>query len=75
MTHHLVVGRLRASEHHPLNHLVGDALVRTGSASGRGSRRRIAGDTDVRIVPIAVHHSGLVRAPEVADLLTDIVAP
>jgi triacylglycerol lipase len=74
VTHHLVVGRLRASDRHPLNHLFGDSLVRAGSASGVGRRRRIEDDGNVRIVPVSARHTHLVRTPEVADLLTEILA-
>lgn len=72
--HHLVVGRLRAAEHHPLNVLFGDSLVRGGSAAGRGRRRRIPDGGEVRIVPVVSRHSDLVAAGEVASLLREVLA-
>jgi len=73
VTHHLVVGRLRDWEHHPLNHLFGDSLVRKGSASGAGRRRQIAGGGEVRIAHVPHRHTHLTNAPPVADLLGDIL--
>ena len=73
VTHHLVVGRMRTWDHHPLNHLFGDSLVRKGSASGIGRRRRIAGDGQVRITSVPYRHTHLTTAPPVAGLLTDIL--
>lgn len=71
--HHLVVGRLRPAEHHPLNLLFGDSLVRRGSASGHGPRRRIAGGGQVRVIPVVSRHRALVSAPEVSVLLRDVL--
>ncbi len=74
VTHHLVVGRLRAWDHHPLNHLFGDSLVRKGSASGAGRRRQIAGQGEVRVAHVPHPHTHLTNAPPVAELLGDILA-
>lgn len=74
VTHHLVVGRLRDWDNHPLNHLFGDSLVRKGSASGVGRQRQIAGDGEVRITAVPYRHTHLTNAPPVADLLGDILA-
>jgi pimeloyl-ACP methyl ester carboxylesterase len=70
-THHLVVGRLRTGERHPLNAVFGDGLVRAGSASG-GRTRRVVGPGRV-VVQVDANHNGLVRHPEVADLLHGIL--
>jgi pimeloyl-ACP methyl ester carboxylesterase len=67
--HHLIVGRLRPSEQHLLNLVFGDSLVRAASAAGAGRIRRIAGDTQVSLVPLDAGHVSLVRHPEVAALL------
>jgi pimeloyl-ACP methyl ester carboxylesterase len=69
VTHHLVVGRLRTSDRHPLTFIFGDALVRTRSASGIARRGAITGDAVVNVVPVDARHTHLVRAPQVADLL------
>jgi hypothetical protein len=69
VTHHLVVGRLGAGERHPLRVVLGDALVRSGSASGTGRRRRISGGGEVVVLPVGASHTRLVRAPEVAAML------
>ncbi len=74
VTHHLVVGRMRTWDNHPLNHLFGDSLVRRGSASGVGRRRQIGGDGQVNITPVPYRHTALTNAPPVADLLGDILA-
>lgn len=73
VTHHLVVGRLRTRDNHPLNHLFGDSLVRRGSASGVGRRRQIAGGGEVRVTHVPHRHTHLTNAPPVAELLRDIL--
>lgn len=74
VTHHLVVGRLRPAARHPLNAVLGDALVRSGSASGVGRRRRIGAGGQVVVVPVGASHTRLVRHPEVATLLRTVLA-
>jgi hypothetical protein len=67
--HHLIAGRVRPSEQHLLNLVFGDSLVRAASAAGAGRLRRIAGDTQVSLVPLDGGHVSLVRHPEVVTLL------
>jgi pimeloyl-ACP methyl ester carboxylesterase len=68
--HHLIAGRVRPSEQHLLNLIFGDSLVRAASAAGAGRMRRIAGDTQVSLVPLDGGHVTLVRHPEVAAMLS-----
>jgi pimeloyl-ACP methyl ester carboxylesterase len=75
VTHHLVAGRLRPNERHPFNVTLGDAFVRSSSAAGAGRRRRIGDGGDVTLVPVSSRHADLVRAPEVATLLADVLGP
>jgi len=69
VTHHLIVGRLGTGERHPLRPVLGDALVRSGSASGTGRRRRIGEGGEVVVLPVGASHTRLVRAPEVSTML------
>jgi len=71
MRHHIVAGRLRDSHRHPLTAALGDGLVRTGAAAGRGLTRQMAGD--VRIVPITAAHTALGRHPETLRLVRDVL--
>ena len=73
VTHHLIVGRLRASVRHPLNAVFGDALVRTGSASGVGKRRRIGVGGEVVVVPVEASHTRLARHPAVTEVVADVL--
>lgn len=73
VTHHVVVGRLRPSVRHPLNAVLGDALVRSGSAAGTGRTRRIADGGRVEVVPVGASHSQLPRSAEVAALLGEVL--
>ena len=75
VTHHLVVGRLRAAERHPLNVVLGDALVRTGSAAGTGRRRRIGDGGEVVVVPVSASHTRLIHHPEVTELVVEVLTP
>ncbi|MFA9444007.1 esterase/lipase family protein [Egicoccus sp. AB-alg6-2] len=63
--HHLVVGRIAASERHPINRVLGDLLVPSSSATGRGATRRIDGER-VHVLSVAANHFGLCRHPDVA---------
>lgn len=74
VTHHLVVGRLRPDERHPLNLVFGDALVRSSSASGVGRTRRIAAGGQVVVLPVAARHSRLVHDPDVTALVRRVLA-
>jgi pimeloyl-ACP methyl ester carboxylesterase len=63
--HHLVVGRLTRSEHHPVTRLLGDLLVSAPSATGQGRRRRIDGER-VHVRAVHANHFGLCWHPDVA---------
>ncbi len=71
--HHLVVGRLRPDPSHPLNAVLGDALVRSSSATGAGRWRRIEGAAPARITAVGASHVRLPRDPEVAAVLGDVL--
>lgn len=69
--HHLVVGRLRPSDRHPLTLAFGDALVRRRSAAGLG--RDAQAMASVEVVPVDARHRRLTHAPEVVALLRRIL--
>jgi pimeloyl-ACP methyl ester carboxylesterase len=73
VTHHLVVGRVRPGAH-PVNLAFGDALVRSGSASGVGRRRRIGEGGPTVVTEVDASHTALVRHPAVAALLAEVAA-
>ena len=73
VTHHLVVGRLRSDSRHPLNHAIGDGMVRSGSAADRPVRRLRPIDHGVRVSHVPVGHNDLVRHPAVAEVLRAIL--
>lgn len=73
VTHHVVVGRLHRVDRHPLNLVLGDGLVRAGSAAGRGWRGHIDG-AEVAVVPVAAGHTRLLRHPDVAVALRGVLA-
>lgn len=74
--HHVVSGRLREPARHPLTLALGDGLVRTGAATGRGSLRRMEGT--VTVVTATTRHTALTRHPAARELvrtvLTDVRA-
>ncbi len=72
MRHHIVAGRLRAPERHPLTVALGDGLVRAGAATGRGVSRRVAGEP--RVVTVTARHTALGRHPETLRLVRDVLA-
>ncbi len=72
--HHLVVGRLHRDPGHPLNAVLGDALVRASSATGVGRWRRIEGATSTRVTSVDASHVGLPRDTEVAAVLREVLA-
>ncbi|MEX2550183.1 MAG: hypothetical protein WD638_08140 [Nitriliruptoraceae bacterium] len=72
--HHLVVGRLRSERNHLLNRVFGDALVREGSAAGSGRWRRVPGPGHLDVVELPLHHTGMARAPAVAEVLARVLA-
>lgn len=67
VSHHLVVGRLRPTEKHPLNLLLGDGLVRFPSAT------RLSESGTGQVTMVAASHTRLIHAPEVALVLADVV--
>lgn len=69
VTHHLIVGQLGAGDRHLLRPMLGDALVRSGSASGTGRRRRIGDGGEVVVVPVSASHTRLARHPAIAEML------
>lgn len=71
--HHLVVGRLHADPRHPVNAVLGDALVRPSSAAAVGRWRRIGGDGPASTTPVDASHTALPRHPEVAGLLRRVL--
>jgi len=71
--HHLVVGRLHPEPGHPLNAVLGDALVRATSATGAGRWRRIEGSAPARITAVDASHVRLPRDAEVATVLSDLL--
>lgn len=71
--HHLVVGRLHADPGHPVNALLGDALVRASSATGVGRWRRIDGATSTRAIAIDASHMRLPRDAAVAAVLREVL--
>jgi pimeloyl-ACP methyl ester carboxylesterase len=72
--HHLVVGRLHADPGHPVNAVLGDALVRASSATGAGRWRRIEGAASTRVTAVDASHVGLPRHSEVAAVLREVLA-
>lgn len=74
VTHHLVVGSLRPSAAHPLNVVFGDTLVRSASARGTGTRRRIGGGGPVVVTEVDASHTALLHHAAVGTLLTDVAA-
>ena len=71
--HHLVAGRLRPRPGHPLNLVVGDALVRAGSARGVGALRAVPGPAPASYHEVAAGHLDLVRHAEVAAVLRTVL--
>jgi pimeloyl-ACP methyl ester carboxylesterase len=64
-THCFVAATLTRSERHPLGRLVGDALVLSASASGRGRTRRIPFRAEHGVHLGGAHHLALLNHPEV----------
>lgn len=67
--HHLVAGHLGASERHPAAVVLGDLLVRPGSALGLGHRQVVALDPCERTVLPATNHFALLKDRRVAEAL------
>lgn len=70
----LVSATVTERPRHPVGHLLGDLLVRPGSAAGRDRRgRTLFPDGDVLEVG-AAHHFSVLNHPRVADALRDWLA-
>jgi len=67
--HCFVSATVTSSPHHPLGRLLGDILVLTPSATGRGSTRRIPFREEHGHHVGATHHLALLNHPEVYDRL------
>ncbi len=72
--HHLVVGRLRPGTGHPLNAVLGDGLVRARSAAGAGRWWRIPAGGRVEVVEVVAGHNRLAGHPDVAALVSSVLA-
>jgi hypothetical protein len=72
--HHLFVGRLHPDPRHPVNAVLGDALVRASSAIGTGRWRRIEGAASTRVTAVDASHVRLPRDDEVAAVLREVLA-
>jgi hypothetical protein len=71
VTYFHVAATITADPEHPAGRLVGDGLVRHGSASGRGRTRHIPFGEDNGAQLGGVDHLALLRHPEVYDLIRD----
>jgi pimeloyl-ACP methyl ester carboxylesterase len=69
---HFVAGVVTEQPTHPIGVLVGDLIVRTGSGTGRGRRRKMEA-TDVRVIGKR-RHSDLAGDPTVHEQVLDWLA-
>jgi hypothetical protein len=67
--HHLVAAHIGSSERHPAAVLLGDLLVRPGSALGLGHRKVVALDPCERMTLASTNHFGLLKDRKVAEAL------
>jgi len=72
--HHLVAGHLGTSERHPAAVLLGDLMVRPGSALGLGNRRTVALDRCERATFPSTSHQGLLKDRRIAEALVGWLA-
>jgi pimeloyl-ACP methyl ester carboxylesterase len=70
---HFVAGVITTDPTHPVGVLVGDLIVRVGSGTGRGRRRRVEA-ADVRVLG-GHHHFNLPRDPAVHQQVRDWLTP
>ena len=68
-THFFVSATITRSPHHPLGRLLGDILVLTPSATGRGRTRRIPFQAEHGHHVSPAHHLALLNHPEVYERL------
>jgi pimeloyl-ACP methyl ester carboxylesterase len=73
-THCFVSATVTRSDRHPLGRLLGDTLVLTASASGRGRTRRIPFDEEYGMHVGGAHHFALLNHPAVYERLRDWLA-
>lgn len=69
--HHVVAAHLGRSERHPAALLLGDLLVRPGSALGLGHREVVALDPCERTTLPGTQHFGLLKDRRVAEALVE----
>jgi pimeloyl-ACP methyl ester carboxylesterase len=74
-THCFVSATITRSPHHPLGRLIGDILVLTPSAAGRGRTRRIPFDAEHGHHVSPAHHLALLNHPEVYERLRRWLEP
>ncbi len=67
--HHLVAAHLGSSERHPAAVLLGDLMVRRGSALGMGNRRTVAMEPCERETFPTTSHQGLLKDRRIAEAL------
>ena len=70
-THFFVSATITRSPHHPLGRLLGDILVLTPSATGRGRTRRIPFQAEHGHHVSPAHHLALLNHPEVYERLRE----
>jgi pimeloyl-ACP methyl ester carboxylesterase len=70
-THFFVSATITRSPHHPLGRLLGDILVLTPSATGRGRTRRIPFEAEHGHHVSPAHHLALLNHPEVYERLRE----
>jgi pimeloyl-ACP methyl ester carboxylesterase len=70
-THFFVSATITRSPHHPLGRLLGDILVLTPSAAGRGRTRRIPFQAEHGHHVSPAHHLALLNHPEVYERLRE----
>ena len=70
-THFFVSATITRSPHHPLGRLLGDILVLTPSATGRGRTRRIPFQAEHGHHVSPAHHLALLNHPEVYEHLRE----
>jgi pimeloyl-ACP methyl ester carboxylesterase len=73
-THCFVTATLTRSDRHPVGRLLGDCLVLTPSASGRGRNRRIAFRPEDGVHVGGAHHFALLNHPAVYAKLREWLA-
>jgi hypothetical protein len=70
-THCFVSATITRDPRHPLGRLLGDTMVLTSSATGRGHTRRVPFEDEHGHHVSPAHHLALLNHPEVYDRLRD----